>query len=282
MDRRQTEEALRNAKEAAEAASRTKSEFLANMSHEIRTPMNSVLGFLELAMEYPLLPSPQNYLNTAHNSAKSLLTLINDILDVSKLESGRLELENSPFDLIQMTEDTLRVFKIRAMEKGLSLSFETPHDLPRYFVGDSSRVRQIIVNLVGNAVKFTEKGEIRVAVFAPDRKNMLHFSVSDTGIGIPADRLDKIFDPFTQADASTTRRFGGTGLGTTISRQLAELMGGKIWAESEEGKGSTFHFTVCMEQTDTIPESEPECLHSGSGRCSESLSPKISKRISPL
>ncbi|MDM8521791.1 response regulator [Desulfococcaceae bacterium HSG8] len=268
MERKRHEEELRKAKEAAEAASLTKSEFLANMSHEIRTPMNSVLGFLELALDDPLLPQVhRNHLNTAHNSAKSLLTLINDILDVSKLESGRLELENTPFDLIRTTEDALRVFRIKAREKGLNLSLEIPPDLPRYYMGDPSRLRQIIVNLVGNALKFTEKGEISVAVSATGRENMLHFSVSDTGIGIPSERVDKIFDPFTQADGSTARRFGGTGLGTTISRQLAELMRGEIWAESEEGKGSSFHFTIRTKPTDVIPESEPECVFSGSGRC---------------
>ncbi|MDM8517286.1 ATP-binding protein [Desulfobacterales bacterium HSG16] len=257
--RQQEKEKAEGERKVAEAATQAKSEFLANMSHEIRTPMNSVLGFLELALEDSDLPKFQkNNLATAHNSAKSLLTLINDILDVSKLESGRLDLELRSFDLRKMVRDTLQAFEMKCRERGPDFSYTVHPDLSQYFFGDATRLRQIVINLVGNAVKFTEKGEISVTVKPGDEADMIHFSVKDTGIGIPADKVDKIFEPFTQAEGSTARRFGGTGLGTTISRQLAELMGGKIWVASQEGIGSTFHFTVRMEPTDLIPEERIE------------------------
>jgi len=237
----------------AEAATRMKSEFLANMSHEIRTPMNSILGFLELSIESPDIPeSHKKNLRTAHHSAKSLLTLINDILDLSKLERGKLELEEHPFDLEKVIRETLGIFEVRCGEKGIDLSFHIHPGIAPYYTGDASRLRQIFINLVGNAVKFTEHGSITVNAVSCEN-NMIHFAISDTGIGIAAEKLEKIFDPFTQADSSTARRFGGTGLGTTISRQLAERMGGNIRAESEPGKGSTFSFTVRMEPTDQIP-----------------------------
>lgn len=247
--------AIKAAKEEAEAATKAKSEFLANMSHEIRTPMNSVLGFLELALDGDLSENQRTNLATARRSAKSLLMLINDILDISKLESGRMELENRAFDLSFMMKEALKIFEVKSGEKGVALFFHIhPHVSP-YFIGDSDRLRQVVINLVGNALKFTESGEIGVRVTPWDDPRTagfqkLHIAVSDTGIGIPADRLGKIFEPFTQVDNSTARRFGGTGLGTAISKQLVELMGGEIWAESVVGKGSVFHFTVCMEPTD--------------------------------
>ncbi len=244
-------------RETAERANHSKSEFLANMSHEIRTPMNSILGFLELSLESPDIPQFQkNNLRTAYHSAKSLLTLINDILDLSKLERGKLELEERLFDLERMMRETLQVFEIRCREKGVELSFHISPGIPGHFIGDPARLRQIIINLVGNAVKFTERGRIAVNVVSYEN-SMLCFSVSDTGIGIPAEKVEKIFDPFTQADSSTSRRFGGTGLGTSISKQLAELMRGRIWVESEEGKGSVFHFTVRMECTEISEMQQP-------------------------
>jgi len=271
-ERRQNEDKLREVNEhlrhqtalakematQAEAASIAKSEFLANMSHEIRTPMNAVLGFMELTLEDPLLSaSHRQNLATSHKSGKSLLSLINDILDLSKLESGSPELECRAFDLSQVIRNTLQMFEVRASEKGIFLSLDIHPDLPPYFTGDPDRLRQILINLVGNAVKFTEKGRVSVSV-TRDEDDSLHFAVSDTGIGIAPDRLDRIFAPFTQADSSTSRKFGGTGLGTTISKELAELMGGHIWAESEIGKGSTFHFTVRIKVTGKKPDEETE------------------------
>ncbi|QTA79305.1 Two component system response regulator/histidine kinase [Desulfonema limicola] len=246
---------LKESFQKVEAATRAKSEFLANMSHEIRTPMNSILGFLELSLEDSNLPGVhKNNISTAYNSAKSLLTLINDILDVSKLESGRLELEKQTFNLQEIMDDTLQMFEMKCREKGLTLSCQIHPELSLYFKGDCLRLRQILINLLGNALKFTAAGGIIVTAepLVEPKDNtivpgMIHFAVSDTGIGIPLERIDSIFEPFTQAESSTSRRFGGTGLGTTISKQLVELMGGRIWAESQVGKGSIFHFTVKME-----------------------------------
>lgn len=252
---REAEETLKQAKEAAEVANRAKSDFLANISHEIRTPMNAVLGFLDLTLNDPALsPFHRENLSTAYNSARSLLTLINDILDFSKLERGKLELENRPFELAAVLTDSLRIFKSGAAEKGLILLSDMHPELKPFYMGDPVRLRQILVNLVGNAVKFTQEGQIKVKVRPLDNDEILHFSVSDTGIGIEPEKLDLIFEPFTQADSSTTRRYGGTGLGTSISKQLVQQMGGRIWVQSEPGKGSTFHFTVRMPATDQMPE----------------------------
>ncbi|MFC1745149.1 PAS domain S-box protein [Candidatus Riflebacteria bacterium] len=261
-ERKKAEEQLRLAKGEAEAASTAKSEFLANMSHEIRTPMNSVLGFLGLTLEDPVIPEKHlKNLKIANNSAKSLLSLINDILDVNKLESGKLDLEEKPFNLTQMVKETLQTLQIKTLEKGLLLEHSIHAELGGNFIGDPFRLRQIITNLVGNAIKFTEQGSITLNVVPADEEKMLHFTIADTGIGIPAERLDKIFESFTQADASTTRRFGGTGLGTTISSQLVELMHGKIWVESEAGKGSKFHFTVRMPATEKKDDTQADTMH---------------------
>jgi len=255
--RKNVEKELVRAKEAAEAAALTKSEFLANMSHEIRTPLNTVLGFLELVLEDPLLPEyQQKHLKTAQLSANNLLRLINDILDISKLESGKLKIENRPFSLIRLMQEIHETMEFKAKEKGLNLRFNISPSASGSFLGDPLRVRQIIINLVSNAIKFTEIGGVSIQIIPSKAKNQFHFMIEDTGIGIPTDVVDQIFQPFTQADASTTRRFGGTGLGTTISRELVELMGGRIWVESEEGKGSTFHFTVNIIPTDQIPETD--------------------------
>ncbi|MCP4347074.1 MAG: transporter substrate-binding domain-containing protein [Desulfobacterales bacterium] len=251
---KKSEEKYKAAKEAAETANRTKSVFLANMSHEIRTPMNSVIGYLSLVLEDSSISKKhRDYLETAHKSSKALMGLINDILSVSKLESGRLKMEKIPLNLHTMMQEIIRTLDIAVKNKGLSLELKIDTRVPENIIGDPDKLKQILINLIGNAVKFTEKGRIAITVEPANENSTLHFIINDSGIGIPADRLDKIFEPFTQADGSTARRFGGTGLGTTISRQLAELMGGKIRVESKEGKGSTFCLTIPAEPTDTIP-----------------------------
>ena len=246
-ERKKAESEMRKAREGAEAASRAKSEFVANMSHEVRTPMNGVLGMTDLLLDTELNSEQRQFADMVRASAESLLTIINDILDFSKIEAGKLELEAIDFKLRGSIEPTLKTLALRAHQKGLELNCGIAPDVPDALLGDPSRLRQILLNLLGNALKFTEQGEVNLTVqreSGDDAVTCLRFSVQDTGVGIPVEKQARIFDAFTQADGSTTRRFGGTGLGLTISRQLVQMMGGRIWVESAPGHGSTFHFTA--------------------------------------
>jgi len=263
-DKKQAEEELKRAKEAAESANRVKSEFLANISHETRTPMNAIIGMIDLVLTTELDEKQRDFLDTAKAATDSLMDLINNILDFSKIESGQTKLQEKNFDLHALLRAVMKSVEIRTREKKLGTELSIDSDVPAIIKADPNGLCQILSNLLGNAIKFTEKGKVAIVAIRnsePETENekdseiQIHFAVSDTGIGIPPDRIEQIFDRFTQADSSSTRCFGGTGLGTTISKQLAEMMGGRIWVESTEGQGSTFHFTIKAKPGETPAQS---------------------------
>ena len=265
-DRKKVEDNLIKAKEAAEAAARSKSEFLANMSHEIRTPLNAVVGLTGLLLNSDLTPQERDYVETVRSCGNSLLSVINEILDFSKMEGGKMELESHPFHLRECIYLAADLVKAEAEKKGLAIKFSLDGAIPARFKGDVTRLRQVLVNLLSNAVKFTHDGTIEISATAKPIKRdssalagqpsgesrlyELHFSISDTGIGIPEEKLDRLFQSFSQIDSTTTRKYGGTGLGLAISRRLVQMMGGEIWVVSQPELGSTFHFTILAEEAE--------------------------------